>query len=147
MKWTASKVLSALKFKMSSDTQTDIIWRFISTCTFKQISQWLALTLNKTILKVGDHTELMNPTHSYISYFSKALWCVRTWRFGKVSMYMLTGDNHSFFEVRVYIYIYFLFFIQCKDISKLLLRLSKLTYYNFFLFSPAFITCVISCIC
>jgi len=28
----------------------------------------------------------------------------------------------------------FLFF-QCKGISKLLLRLSKLTYYNFFLFS------------
>ena len=33
-------------------------------------------------------------------------------------------------------------------ISKLLLRLSKLTYYNFFsFFFSAFITCVICCIC
>ena len=42
-------------------------------------------------------------------------------------------------------YVYILFFLfQCKGHPKLLLRLSKLTYYNFF---SAFITCVICCIC
>ena len=38
-----------------------------------------------------------------------------------------------FNRVFMYIYIYF-FLFQCKGISKLLLRLSKLTYYNCFFF-------------
>ena len=34
----------------------------------------------------------------------------------------------------MYIYIYISLFFQCNGISKLLLRFSKLTYYNFFSF-------------
>ena len=55
------------------------------------------------------------------------------------------------FCVYIYIYIY-IFLFQCKGISKLLLRLSKFTYNNFFFyffsfFFSAFITCVICYIC
>jgi len=74
--------------------------------------------------------------NDFFTYFSNLENYIFTCRIEESDIFCENHDfNGSFNYVAFCFLCMYIFFFQCKGISKLLLRLSKLTYYNFFLFS------------